>query len=110
MQAQLADSLNTTAVRRRYAAAADDPYGIPTQGAASNVTYAARLVPAPGNEDTVDRDVQTHEASVLLPSGADIVGGDQLVIDATVWEVIGPAVSPSWETHLRVLVRRTDAT
>lgn len=110
MQTQLEASLHQTCTRRRWPDVADG-YGNLVRDTANpvDVVYPCRLVPAPGNESTVDRDVQTSEASVLLPHDADVAGGDALVIDAAVWEVLGPAVTQSWATHLRVLVRRTVA-
>lgn len=108
LRAEVESTLEDTCTRRRFAAGAVDDYGNPTQGAADDDEYPCRLVPAPGSEDTVDRDVQTHEASFLLPHDADVVGGDVLIHDST-WEVIGPAVTQSWPTHLRVIVRRSEA-
>lgn len=109
MQADIESSLYDTCTRRRHATGAADTFGNPAAGAASDVTYDCRLVPATGSEDTLDRDVQTKEGSFLLPHDADVIGGDQIIHDAVTWEVIGPAVAQSWTTHLRVLVRRTDA-
>lgn len=110
LRATVAASFNTTCTRRRYAVGTADTFGNPTAGATSDVAYACRFVPAPGNEDTVDRDVQINEGAVLLPYDADVLGGDQLIVSSTTWEVIGPAVGQSWSTHLRVIVRRTAAT
>lgn len=108
LRAEVEATLEDTCTRRRYADGALDERGNPTQGAADEVEYACRLVPAPGSEDTVDRDVQTHDASFLLPHDADVIGGDILEHDEITWEVIGPAVTQSWPTHLRVIVRRSE--
>lgn len=109
MRATVAASLDDSCTRRRFAAGAADAFGNATQGAVADVTLACRKVPAPGNEDTVDRDVQTHEAAFLFEYDADVVGDDEIVHDAVTWQVIGPATAQSWPTHLRVIVRRTEA-
>lgn len=109
IQATVEDTLEETCIRRRYAEGAADVFGNPAVGAATDVTYDCRKVPAPGNETTVDRDVQTHEASFLLPHDADVIGSDVLIHDSVTWQVLGPATDQSWPTHLRVIARRTEA-
>lgn len=109
MRATMGETLDDSCVRRRYPDSSVDDYGNVTRGIPADVPYACSKKPAPGAEDTTDRDVQTNEASFLLPHDADVAGGDELVHDGTTWHVIGPAVTQSWATHLRVFVRRTEA-
>jgi hypothetical protein len=109
MRSTLGDSLTDTCTRRRYAVGTADAYGNPAQGTAADVAYDCRLVPAPGNEESTDRDVQTHDAAFLLPHDADVIGTDLLIHETVIWQVLGPSVTQSWPTHLRVLVRRTEA-
>lgn len=97
-----------TCIRRRYTDGVADEYGNATR-TSSDVVLPCRKVPAPGNEDTTDRDVQTHEAAFLFAWDADVVGSDELVHDGVVWQVIGPPISQSWPVRLRVLARRSEA-
>lgn len=109
MQDTVEQSFNSTCVRRRFDMTTLDRFNNPVRGAPTDVTYACRKVPAPGNEDTTDRAVQTSEAGFLLPHDADVEATDVLIHEGDTWEVIGPTTGQSWETHLRVLVRRSEA-
>lgn len=108
MRATLEETLEGTCTRQRYAAGAEDDYGNPTQGALSASVFACRLVPAPGNERTTDREAQVHDAAFLIPHDADVVGSDRIVHDGVTWEILGPTVTQSWTTHQRVIARRVE--
>lgn len=97
-----------TCVRRRYTSVAVDDYGIPTS-TVTEVSLPCRKVPAPGTEDSTDRNVQTHEAAFLFPYDTDIEGSDELLHDGVIWQVIGPPLSQSLPVRLRVLARRSEA-
>lgn len=108
MRSTVSSTLIDTCVRRRYTDGTPDDYGVPAR-TSTDATYACRKLPAVGSEDTTDRNVQTYEASMLLPDDADVEGDDVLVHDGDTWQVLGPASTQSWTTHLRVNLRRTAA-
>lgn len=108
LRRQAESMMTDTCVRRRYTEGAPDDYGTPTT-TVSELSVPCRKVLAPGNEESVDRDVQTHDAAFHVPHNSDIRGDDELVHDGVTWHVIGPPIAQSTPVRLRVLARRSEA-
>lgn len=108
LRAEAESLMVDTCTRRRYSDGAADAYGNQTR-TASDVTLACRKRPAAGNEDTTDRDVQTHEAEFHFAWNADVAGGDELIHNGVTWQVIGPPMVQSWPVRLRAVARRSEA-
>ena len=85
----IAHLLKQSAAVKRFPIVIDE-YGNESRGTATTITYPCRLEQTDGTEVTVNRNTQTSNWNLFLLPEADIKSGDQVVVDATTFEVAGP--------------------